>query len=507
MAQTTEPSVDVVIAVHNDRRPIERAVASVLRNRTVVRVNVVAHNVDADSIMARLGPLGEDERVRILPLTDGVRSPANAFNHGLDHATGEFVAIVGSDDELESGALDAWTALAARSGADAVVAPIVRDGGGGVPTPRVRASRFGRTADLDRDRLFERTAPLGLQRRSSTYILRYSTGLPRGVDQSYGLELWNSARVVFDPQMPAYLEHADQADRVTHVFGPLADDFVFVDTLLSTLEKVTPAVRRAVVAKILRVHLVPAVRVRAEAGSLTVEDRRAAADLMQTLIATSPRATGLLPRALRADLAAIGSASAPSPSPVSGPRSLAGMLPIELRATLHRHAPLRSQLAGRAVARQTVRASAQRRQTADLAVVVDERTLRIVVLAPHGSPIADRIREEQAATVIGFAGSGPSVEVRRPGALAQRVKHALGQSFPARLVTRVIGVDESTAFARSVARTPAARAFLDDADVVVAADEDAVFASWQSLRRGPRKTVVFGEAAASEAIAEWGSVR
>lgn len=505
MTRTGEPSVDVVIAVHNDRRPVERAVFSVLRNRTSVRVNVVAHNVDGEAIRARLGVLAEDKRVRILPLQDGVRSPANAFNHGLEHVTGEFVTIVGSDDELEPAALDAWTALADRTGADAVVAPIVRDGGGGVPTPRVRTSRFGRIADLDRDRLFERTAPLGLQRLSATRGLRYSTGLPRGVDQSYGLELWNSLRVVFDPATPAYLEHADQTDRVTHVFGPLADDFVFVDRLGSTLKLVTPAVRRAVVAKILRVHLVPAVRVRAVAGSLTAEDRRSAAELMRSLTDTAPTAVGLLPRALRAELRAIASETVPSPSPVGGPRSVAGLLPVDLRMTLHRHAPLRSQLAGRVVAHRTARALRERQRPWSTGATPEDATRRVVVLAPHGSPIAERMRADHSATVIGFAGSGASIEVLRPGASRRRIRRALGDSFPARLVARLLGVDDSTRFAAAVARNPAATAAVDLADLVVAADEDAAYASWRAARRSRTKSVVYGHAAATEAIAEEGA--
>lgn len=502
MVRRTEPAVDVVIAVHNDRRPVERAVASVLRNSTSVRVTVVAHNVDAELIRSRLGEQRSDERVRIMPLQDGVRSPANAFNYGLDHATGEFVAIVGSDDELEAGALDAWTALATRTRADAVVAPIVRDGGAGVPTPRVRRTRFGKVADLDRDRLFERTAPLGLQRRSSTQALRYSSGLPRGVDQSYGLDLWNSVRVVFDPMTPAYLEHADQSDRVTHVFGPLADDFVFIGPLTTTLQQVPPAVRRAVVAKILRVHLVPAVRVRSASGSLTAEDRRAAAELLRALVDVAPTAVGLLPRDLRPELVAIRAVEEPSPTSARGARSLAGVLPIDLRAVLHRHAPLRSQLSGRVVARSTAGAAQGRRSSRETAARRSGAASRIVVLAPHGSPIADRMRADESATVIGFTGSGADVEVPHSGGLSRRVRRAFGGSFPARLVTRILGVDEATSFARAVRRTPSAAIVLESAEVVVAADEDAAYAAWRSRDRRSAKAVVFGHAAAVEAIAE-----
>ncbi len=501
MTRTGDPVVDVIVAVHNDRRPVERAVASALRNRVAVRVSVVAHNVDPAAITGRLGELSTDDRIRVLPLADGVRSPANAYNHGLDNASAEYVAIVGSDDELEPTALDAWVALARRADADAVVAPIVRDGGGGVPTPRVRRSRFGRPADLDRDRLFERTAPLGLQRLRTTAGLRYAEGLPRGVDQAYGLELWSGHRVVFDPSSPAYLEHADQNDRITHVFGPLADDFVFLETLRPALERVTPAVRRGVVAKILRVHLIPGVRVRAAAGSLTDDDREHAAALLAGLGDLAPGAAGLLPRDHRDDLRAIAAGTDPSTDSRGG-RSLAGLLPIDLRATLHRHGPLRTQAAGRRVSLATAGAAADRVGLGTLSGSIPTPDVHgIVVLAPHGSPIADRLRAERDAVVVGYDGSGATLGVPRFGRLSATVRRLLGSSFPGRLLSRLLGVDESTRFAAAVARTPAVVAALSDTALIVAADEDAVLAAWRAGRRRTA-SVVFGHAAAEEALAE-----
>ncbi|MDF2559698.1 MAG: glycosyltransferase [Microbacterium sp.] len=499
--RAAEPVVDVIVGVHNDRRPIERAVASALRNRLPIRVSVVAHNVDVALIRARLGTVGDDDRVRLLELQDGVRSPANAFNHGLDHATGEFVSIVGSDDELEEHALDEWVALADRLGADMVIAPVVRDGGEGVPTPRVRASRFGRIADPDRDRLFERAAALGLQRRAPTEHLRYATGLPRGEDQAYGLELWAGHRVVFDPRTPAYREHADQDDRITHVFGPLLEDFTFLDVLRPVLEKVAPAVRRAVAAKIVRVHLVPAIRVRAAAGSLTPEDRAAAAGVLRAMTDLAPSCLGLLPRTLAPEIRAA-SAAVAAPSPVRGRLGVVrDLLPIDLRALLHRHAPLRLQLAGRVVARRTARSAAARSR----ALTSGHGTQGngdVVVVAPHGSPIADGLRVEHSAVVVGYVGSGASVEVPVPGARSRWFRDSLGDSFLGRLFSRLVGVDDSSRFAAAVRRTPTAEALLDRADLIVAADEDAVLASWRAARRGAAKSVVLGHAAAAAALAE-----
>lgn len=495
-----EPVVDVIVPVHNRHRPVERAVASALRNRLTVRVSVIAHNVDVALILSRLDGYAHDGRVRVLELRDGVRSPANAFNYGLDHATAEFVSIIGSDDEFEAFALDEWVALAGRSRADVVVAPIVRDGGGGVPTPRIRRSRFGRIADADRDRLFERAAPLGLQRRSATEDMRFTAGLPRGEDQAYGLKLWLGHRVVFDPKSPAYREHADQDDRITHVFGPVADDFTFMGALGSVLAKAAPAIRRAVAAKIVRVHLVPAVRVRMAAGTLTAEDRVVAATLLESITEIAPDWLGLLPRTLAPEIRALAKSETPPAPPEGRLQALRALLPINPLFALHRHAPLRVQLAGRTVVRQTARSFADRSGHEP----AGGSDYQIVVVAPHGSPIADRLRTEHHATVIGYAGSGASLPVRLSGTGARRVRGVLGGSFPGRLLSRLVGVDESSRFAAAVRRTPAAEAVLNQAALIVAADEDAVLAAWRAGRRGAKKAVVFGHAAAAEALAQRG---
>ncbi|WP_167758048.1 glycosyltransferase [Microbacterium sp. dk485] len=354
----SEHRVDVVVAVHNDARPVERAVASVLRERVPLRVLVVAHNVDPARITSRLAALADDPRVSVLALEDGVRSPANAFNHGVVAACADYVCIIGSDDELQAGALEAWVELGDRTGARAVVAPIVRDGGGVVPTPRIRPGRR-RTLDADRDRLYERTAPLGLQRRAALGDLRYAEGLPRGVDQAYGLALWLGGGIVFDPTAPAYLEHADQSDRVTHVFGPLADDFAFLPGVLELLADRPLAVRRAVASKLLRVHLIPALTQRAGTSSLQAADLLAARAVAAQLRAVGPGSAGLLPRAPAEVLAALeGGASVADVAAVAGRSAPLWRRLVPARACwlLHRHAPLRLQMAAWFLTRRVRRA-------------------------------------------------------------------------------------------------------------------------------------------------------
>ena len=98
--------VDLVIAVHTPTRPIARAVRSALSAGRSARVTVVCHNVDRADIAAVLDGLADDDRVRLIELRDGLFSPSGPFNAGLDAADATWVSIMGSDDELEPGALD-----------------------------------------------------------------------------------------------------------------------------------------------------------------------------------------------------------------------------------------------------------------------------------------------------------------------------------------------------------------------------------------------------------------
>lgn len=502
-----EPLVDVIVAVHNDRRPVERAVDSALRTSIDVRVTIVAHNVDEAAIHRRIGVRDADPRLRVLPLADGVRSPANAFNHGLDAATARYVSIVGSDDSLEPGALEAWVDLAEATQADAVIAPIIRDGGHGVPTPRIRRSRARRLLDADRDRVYERTAPLGLQRRATTAALRYEQGLPRGVDQVYGLRLWTDHRVVFDPHGPGYLEHADQDDRVTHVFGPLGDDFVFLDAYLDTVRRLPVSIRRATVAKTIRVHVVPAVRNRAATGKLSRSDLVSAGKVLTALEAVAPGARGLLPRTLGADVLAIETSSPERMGAGNGPgRRILELLPIDLRHLLHRHAPLRTALAGRAVARSVARGFAERAR-------VEERRSEagkasdggVVILSPHATQAARDLRDECAGILIGWAGTPADLTVDRPSRWAARAQDLLDGTFPTRIILRLLGADAATQFARRIRGTSSETA-LRRASLIIAAEEDAVFAAWRAQRAGAAGVrVVHGLAAASEMLVRRGS--
>ena len=352
-------SVDVIVGVHSDTRPIERVTASALAAAATASVLVVAHNTDPAGIRARLGLLADDPRVRIVPLADGVRSPANAYNRGLDAAGAEYVSIVGSDDEFAPGALDAWLALARDADADVVIAPVVRSSGGIGTTPRPRPRRT-RDLDGDRDRLFERSAPLGLVRRARFEGLRLTPGLPRGEDQAYSLHLWFSgARVAFDPRTPPYIEHDDQGDRVTRAAAPLAEDLAFLDAVEAdpVFQRMSAVSRRAFAAKTLRVFVLDAIVARLCERGLDEATRAALAVVLPRIRSWAKHPTRLLSRRDRAILEAAlaGAESADRLRRLArrrgGTRSAAAIIPAAPWLILHRHAPLRSLLAHRRVVR------------------------------------------------------------------------------------------------------------------------------------------------------------
>lgn len=351
------PRIDVIVGVHTEARPIERVVASALRTTAPVRVTIVAHNTDPDGIRARLGDLAQDARVRVLALADGIRSPANAFNAGLDAAEAEFVSIIGSDDEFAASALDRWLAVADEARGDVLIAPVRRDDGGMGTAPRPRPGRV-QGLDGDLDRLFERAAPLGLVRRSRFPDLRLTADVPRGEDQAYTLELWFSgARVVFDPTLPPYLEHGDQRDRITMAPGHASDDFAFLAAMEAStvFPGMAVAGRRAVAAKLLRVHVIGAIATYLAGDSSNESDRTAINAAAERLRNWAPGVEGILARRDRDLIAAFRDGNDVSARALlrtrASHRSAGALIPADPLRMLSRHAPLRSMLAQRRVAK------------------------------------------------------------------------------------------------------------------------------------------------------------
>lgn len=343
-----KPRVDVVIPVHDASRPIERAVASVLRNDVPLRVTVVAHDLGADEVRARLGRLADDVRVRVAEHRDGVRRPAGPFNHGIDLATAEFVAVMGSDDELEESAIDSWHRRATRDGAEAVIPVLMHAGGRAVPTPPTRPLRCRRLS-LTKDRLSYRSAPLGLVSRRRFADLRFDPTVATGEDIGFVTAVWSQAAgVSFDRRGPAYLVHSDAGSRTSTTVRPVADDLAFVDRLLESqaFRALSAEGRAAIVVKVLRINVIGAVHNRRD-GAWPTDDRAALARAIAALRAVAPtaeRPLSLVDRRIL-DLAADETSSTEQLLALVFRRrnrlAPASLLARGIRGTFHREGPLR----------------------------------------------------------------------------------------------------------------------------------------------------------------------
>lgn len=290
-----KPTVDVIIPVHAQERPIRRAVASVLLHTAVdVRVTVVAHGLDPQLVEDALHEFRDDARLRIVPFVDGVRSPAGPMNHGLELATGEFISLLGSDDEFASGAIDNWLDVQRRFGASVVIARVDMVGGATQPHPPVRPTRSG-ICDAARDRLAYRTAPLGLVSRKDFGELRFTENLETGEDIAYSLRLWFAGKpIVFERSFQrGYLGHSDATDRVTAVKRALHKQLAAIELIIDSGDvfEVSAAAREAIVVKLFRVQILGALATRKQLDSGETEFLR---QMCRGLLKQAPRALGVL---------------------------------------------------------------------------------------------------------------------------------------------------------------------------------------------------------------------
>lgn len=286
--------VDVVIACHDERRPIERAVSSVLHDddvRDQVRVTVVAHGIDAHPLERRLDEIPGSWRV--VPFADGVRSAAGPYNHGLALADADYCAVMGSDDFLEPGAMSAWVRHVRSERPAAAIARIRLQGETIMPNPLVRLGRI-RRVDAAKDRLFYRTAPLGLIQTSEMRRLglRMIEGMRVGEDFDFGIRLWSlGRRVDFLGAAPCYVIGVDASERTTH--APLAME-QWLEPITRLLDEGLPAElslahRRALAIKLVRISIVGGAQSRPSASAWR-DDAEAAflAGTLRRLLALAP---------------------------------------------------------------------------------------------------------------------------------------------------------------------------------------------------------------------------
>lgn len=354
--------VDIVIAVHDPERPVERAVASVVRSRRA-RAIVVAHNTARDGVLSRLGSLAQHPRVTVLELHDGVRSPSGPFNAGLDAATAPWVGVLGSDDELEAGAIDAWLATAERTRAGAVLAMVrAAQGGALLSAPPVRARHTG-LLDPVRDRLAYRSAPLGIVRRAILGDTRFTPGLASGEDIEVSAALWfGGHRLAFAERDPAYLVHADAPTRVTGTVRSVLDDMAYLPAVRERIEQTGMTVRQrsSLVTKILRVNVFALVLNR-DPEFWTDAAREELAEAAQSVLDIAPSAVRSLSKVERDLLDALCDSRAPTETLYelarrrTDPRDLGALLTRDVRGFLASDAPLRFGLAALAMRRRSGR--------------------------------------------------------------------------------------------------------------------------------------------------------
>ena len=346
----SDPDVDHIIAVHDPSRPIARSVGSVLdHTRCRVRVTVVCHNTDGAEVRRLLARHGDDPRLRFIDLDDGIPSPSGPFNAGLDAASAGYTSIMGSDDELEPGAIDSWLRLARDVGADAVIPRVRRAAGPFEATPPTRPWRR-RRLDGVRDRLAYRSAPLGLVSSERFGAIRFPPNLGSGEDVQYVTGVWFAgANIAFDRSGPAYLVHADSADRVSTHRRPISTDTAFLGPLFESPEFAALAARQreALVVKLLRVNVVSWVVNRPRLDDWSVDDRNELADGARRCIAAAPSSLRALSRADRDLLDAVVDPRAALERVIALGRargrfaSAAALLPRRIVDVMHREAPLR----------------------------------------------------------------------------------------------------------------------------------------------------------------------
>lgn len=308
--------VDVVIAVHTPNRPIERAVASLVAGGLPtepgsagrLRITVVCHNTDVGPIRERVSPEYRD-RVRFVQLSDGSKSPASPFNHGISLATGPWVSIMGSDDSVEPDAVARWVRSATDDRADVLIAPMAHAGGASIHTPVIRRCR---TTGLDpvADRLVYRTAPLGIMRLTliRDLGLEFDTRYVTGEDQIFSARLWFSgAKISYGRGLPRYLVHGDAVSRVTATPRSVTEDLAFATDLVESdwFTGLNSVQRATIVTKLIRVHVFSHVMLRAEARSWDAKDALQMALVCRKLLFAAPSAARPLSVADRALLDAV----------------------------------------------------------------------------------------------------------------------------------------------------------------------------------------------------------
>lgn len=177
-AMSHEPLLSILVATRN-RQPYAFELVKDVLSWADDRVElVVEDNSDDDSLAGLLLPFSADHRLRYRHNASAISSIDN-FNHAIEASRGRFVCLIGDDDGMHSGAIEA-VAWAEREGIDCLQGGVAHE----YIWPTGPAQGVGRSGALTfpefRGRVATRTGPSDLEpllARGGTQYLEL--GLPR----------------------------------------------------------------------------------------------------------------------------------------------------------------------------------------------------------------------------------------------------------------------------------------------------------------------------------------
>lgn len=121
------PTVTVVIIVFNDEDRINVAIESAMRQTLrEIEIVVVDHGSTDGTAAVVQKYIERDSRIRLVQLPDNVGEPGRPLNAGIDDARGDWITVMGSDDELEPDACRYMLSFAELRSVDVVLGKVSR---------------------------------------------------------------------------------------------------------------------------------------------------------------------------------------------------------------------------------------------------------------------------------------------------------------------------------------------------------------------------------------------
>lgn len=276
----------MIIPVHDRRRPVSRAIASVRRSVVPARTVLVLHGIDRPPS----GTEGDD--VTIERIDDGIPSPSGPRNLGLDVATAPWVSFLDSDDELGAGALRSLLKTGRSLGADVAI-PRIDVAGTAMRTP-LRTGWRPSLMDTEANDLYRRAHAFGIYRLDALREIgaRFPPTVRRAEDFAFTAHVWSRLLVAHDP-CAVYRLHNDGGARATAATLTPDEEVAFIDAILDSgwFKELTPRRRRLLVRRCLETNLTDAI---GRAGGMDAGGTFAEA--RDRLVAAAPDAAALLSR-------------------------------------------------------------------------------------------------------------------------------------------------------------------------------------------------------------------